>query len=121
MLVLVSNFGLAFNVHYCGGKIASISLKNNFSLTNNEFDCCGISEKKSSCCKDKLIKIEKKSENTIEKAISFSANLDFLIKEYNPILLVKKTVFKNCKITSYACNANAPPIFKRNCQLIFYA
>ena len=26
MLILVSNVGLAFNVHYCGGEIASVSL-----------------------------------------------------------------------------------------------
>jgi hypothetical protein len=26
ILLLVSNVGLAFNVHYCGGEIASVSL-----------------------------------------------------------------------------------------------
>ena len=27
LLLLVSNIGFAFDVHYCGGKIASVSLK----------------------------------------------------------------------------------------------
>ena len=121
MLLLVSNIGLAFNVHYCGDNIASISLKNNFYQTNNEVNCCEVIEKNPSCCTDKLIKIEKKSENRFENTLSFSANFDFLIQKYNPVVFIKQIVFKNCKITSYTCNANAPPIFKRNCQLIFYA
>ncbi len=121
ILILVSNVGFAFNVHYCGSNIASISFKISNSNNDSEKDCCGKAVKKSSCCKDKVIKIEKKSENTIVKTFDFQTNFDFLIQQYNPIVFNKKTVFGHCKLTSYTCNANAPPIFKRNCQLIFYA
>jgi hypothetical protein len=121
MLILVSNVGLAFNVHYCGGSIASVSLKMPNSNNDFEKDCCGKAIKKSSCCKDKVIKFEKKLENTIVKAFDFQTNFDFLVWEYHPIVFTKKVIFKHCKLTLYTCNANAPPIFKRNCQLIFYA
>jgi hypothetical protein len=120
MLILVSNVGVAFNVHYCGENIASVSMVT-FSNNNSEKDCCGIKEKKSPCCKDKVIKFQKKWDNTIVKSFSLQSNFDFLIQDYNPIIFGNKTIFKNCKVTSYTCNANAPPIFKRNCQLIFYA
>lgn len=43
-LLLVSNIGFAFDVHYCGGEIASVSL--NTSVTaSTEKKCCGASEK----------------------------------------------------------------------------
>ena len=29
-LIFISNTGLAFNVHYCGNEVSSISLKTNF-------------------------------------------------------------------------------------------
>mgnify|MGYP006152496161 FL=1 len=60
-LLLVSNIGFAFDVHYCGGEIASVSL--NTTAAAPEKNCCGTSEKKSSCCKDKVVHFEKKSDD----------------------------------------------------------
>jgi hypothetical protein len=120
-LLLITNIGLAFNVHYCGDNIASVSLKIPNSNTDFEKDCCGKVIEKSSCCKDKVIKFEKKSENTIAKSIGFDVDYDFIILEYNTFFYTYKANFKHCNQTSYTCNANAPPIFKRNCQFIFYA
>ena len=54
VLLLVSNVGFAFNVHYCGDEIASVSLKSVFSSNNTEENCCGIVEEQSHCCKDKV-------------------------------------------------------------------
>ena len=121
MLLLVSNIGLAFDVHYCGDSIASVSLQTNFSNDNAEVDCCGVSEKKSACCKDKVIKFEKKSDNFITKSFDFQSHFDFLFQDFHPIVFTKKSSFKHCKVPSYVCNANGPPIYKRYCQLVFYA
>ena len=121
ILLLVSNVGLAFNVHYCGDEIASVSLKNPFFNQNTEENCCGIAEKKSNCCNDKVFKFDKKSDNLIVKIVTFQINSPFIFQDWKPIVFSKKPIFKNCKITSYYCSANAPPIFMRNCQLIFYA
>jgi hypothetical protein len=121
VLLLVSNIGLAFNVHYCGGEIASVSLKNPFFNQNTEDNCCGVVEKKSNCCNDKVLKFDKKSDNSIVKIVSFQIDSPFIFQDWKPVFFIKKEVLKSCKIPSYTCNANAPPIFKRNCQLIFYA
>lgn len=121
MLLLVSNVGVAFNVHYCGDEIASVSVSNPFYTTNPEEDCCGVVEKKSNCCNDKVIKFDKKTDNSIVKIVSFQIDAPFIVQEWEPIIFGEKPVFENRKIVSYTCNANAPPIFKRNCQLIFYA
>ena len=121
ILLLVSNIGLAFDVHYCGDEIDSISLKSPFFNQNSEDNCCGIAEKKSNCCHDKVFKFDKKTDNSIVKTVSFQIDNPFVFQDWKPIFFGKKTVFKNYEITFYTCNANAPPIFMRNCQLIFYA
>ncbi|WP_394758963.1 hypothetical protein [Flavobacterium sp.] len=121
VLLLVSNIGFAFNVHYCGDEIASVSIDDPFFKQNPEDDCCGIAEKKSNCCNDKVIKFDKKSDNSIVKIVSFQTDIPFVFQEWKPIIFGEKPVFENCKIVSYTCNANASPIFMRNCQLIFYA
>ena len=121
VLLLVSNVGLAFNVHYCGEEIASVSIDNPFFNQNSEDSCCEIVEKESKCCNDKVIKFDKKSDNSIVKIISFQIDSPFIFQDWKPVFFIKKENLKDCKIPSYTCNANAPPIFKRNCQLIFYA
>ena len=121
VLILVANIGLAFDVHYCGYKVASVSLKNPFVNENTEVSCCGISEKKSNCCKDKVLKFDKKTDNSIVKIVDFKINNPIIFQDWKPIIFSKQPVFQNCKITSYTCNANAPPRYKLHSQLIFYA
>jgi len=119
--LLVSNVGLAFNVHYCGKKIASISLKTQTLSSNSEKGCCEkIIAKKDSCCKDKVFHFQQKSDNLIVKA--FSLHFDsFLISEWNPIVFCGYSNFKNSQITTYYCDANAPPLYKLYSQYILYA
>lgn len=119
-LLLVSNVGLAFNVHYCGGEIASITLKTVVEQTSEE-NCCGVIENSTSCCNDKIIHLEKKSDNAIVKGFSFQPDIPFLIQEDQPIVFSAIKNFKNTAPESYHCNANAPPLFKLYSQYIFYA
>ncbi|MGZ3864483.1 MAG: HYC_CC_PP family protein [Bacteroidia bacterium] len=49
-LYLVSSAGVSFNVHYCGGKIKSISF-----FTSEEDGCCGRKMKSKKCCKEKTV------------------------------------------------------------------
>jgi hypothetical protein len=119
-LLLVSNIGFAFDVHYCGGKIASVSL-NTTVTASPEKKCCGSSEKKSSCCKDKVVHIEKKSDNATFKYFFFKISFPALIKEYKHIAFLFVPNFKSNQITSYYSDANAPPLFKLYNQYIFYS
>lgn len=52
---LIIASGVTFNLHYCGGKLKTVSL-----FSNNEEGCCGSKKKSKGCCKDKttLIKVE---------------------------------------------------------------
>jgi hypothetical protein len=121
ILILVSNIGVAFNVHYCGDKIASVSLKSDFQTTSTEENCCGVFKKKASCCKDKVVHFQKKSENTTLSPICILSDFTLFIEEWKPFLFSKKVHFKSQSSNSYYCDAHAPPLFKLYHQFIFYA
>ncbi|WP_309608400.1 HYC_CC_PP family protein [Flavobacterium sp.] len=121
LLLLVPNVGLALNVHYCGENIASVSLENFYQSNNLEIDCCGKEIKKSACCNDKKIKIEKKSDNSIVKIFSFEVQQPFNIAEWKSIEVSNLSNFKNNPISNFGYYANAPPLYKLYSQYIFYA
>ncbi|WP_264526155.1 MULTISPECIES: hypothetical protein [unclassified Flavobacterium] len=118
-LLLVSNIGFAFDVHYCGGEIASVSL--NTTVAAAEKNCCGASEKKSSCCKDKVVHFEKKSDDATLKFFFFQLAFPPVIQEYQPIAFLGISNFKSNQVISYYSDANAPPLFKLYHQYIFYS
>lgn len=119
-LLLVSNIGFAFDVHYCGGKIASVSL-NTTASASPEKKCCGAKEKKSSCCKDKTVHFEKQSDDATFKIFFFQIAFPTVIQEYRPIAFLSIPCFKSKQVISYYSDANAPPLYKLYHQYIFYA
>ena len=120
-LLLVSNVGLAFNVHYCGKEIASVTLNTIVSKPSENGCCQKIAAKKDDCCKNKVVNFQKKSENATIKAFSFDSHFPFLIQQPHTIVFSSNKNFKNTQVTSYFCDANAPPLFKLYSQYIFYA
>lgn len=118
-LLLVSNIGFAFNIHYCGGKIASVSLDTTSPIA--EKSCCAKPDKKSTCCKDKVVEIEKKSDDATFKIFFFQLAFPALIQEFTPVALSSVYHFRKNQIVSYYSDANAPPLFKLYHQYIFYS
>ena len=119
-LLLVSNVGLAFNVHYCGKEIASVSL-NTVSQSTEKGCCEKIVAKKDSCCKDKVVNFQKKSDNATIKAFSFNPQFPFLIQQWQTIVFSPLLPLEREHSATYFCEANAPPLFKLYSQYIFYA
>jgi hypothetical protein len=122
VLLLVSNVGLAFNVHYCGGKISSVSLNSTLPSVQSEKGCCEkkVVSKKDRCCKDKKIVFQKKTDNGIVKSFSFQFDYLYLVPEFQPVVFETTPSFKNNLSLSYYCDANAPPLFKLYSQYLLY-
>ena len=118
--LLVSNTGFSFNVHFCGDKIASISLASNASKQNLDESCCEAFETKTNCCNDKVFNFHKNIEQVIVKSFSSEVTANVLISESKPIIFTALPSFKKCAIPSYYCDAHAPPLFKLYQQYIFY-
>jgi hypothetical protein len=127
LLILVSNSGLAFSVHYCEGKIASISSV--FSKEEVcdmavmvEKTCCAkpvITHK--DCCSDKKINLKNKTEKIIIKTISLDFEPAYFSDfKYQTFVALETQNSSNDNVAFY-CEFNAPPLYKLYCQYTFYA
>ncbi len=121
LFLLVSNLGLSFNVHYCDDEVASITLNTDNQSHEIEKDCCGVMEKKSKCCKNKLIKSNEKLDHQVVKSISLDAEYDLTYNEWKPGNYQDHFNFHSKKTTTYYCDANAPPLYLLFSQYTFYS
>lgn len=125
-VVLVSNTGLAFNVHYCEGKIASItsvfSKEEACAAPSKKDSCCADFDKNhKKCCSDKEINLKNKAEKEVVKSI-IPDFIPLLLDQndgYLPFLPSLTTLPQKAEI--YSFEANAPPLYQLYCQLTFYA
>lgn len=128
-LILFANIGLALNVHFCHGKIASVgvSYKTITHCQPNEHktkSCCAKAEvqKTKNCCKHSFIKLQDKADDAVTNNVQLDLAAFCL---FQPV--VPQQVFStiNAEIKkdapSFYCNSHAPPLFKLYCQYIFYA
>lgn len=130
-LILVSNIGLALNVHYCCGKVASVSLAYKIQEQcivkpgkETTKVCCKAGEQSGkSCCKNDVVKLhDTKADNIIVKSFQPNLGAFYAIEEWNPDTLYNSEAPLAKKDTpSFYCESNAPPLFKLYCQYIFYA
>lgn len=120
-LLLVSNLGLAINVHYCADEIASITINVVPDSGKGVDQCCGIVEEGPGCCNDKIIKAEIKSDQIIVKSLSFDPALQSAIYDWKPEVFISKNHFKQKNNSTYYCDANAPPLYLLYSQYTFYA
>jgi hypothetical protein len=113
---------LAFNVHYCDDEIASITINEAPSVQKEVVDeCCGIVEKDSGCCNDKVIKADIKSDQIVVRILSFDAAFIPVTESWKPQILSSNTNFKQRDSITYYCDANAPPLYLLYSQYTFYA
>jgi len=125
--LLISNSGLAFNVHYCGEKIAAISsVFSNGEVceipVEEEKSCCAkkeITHKK--CCSDKELNLKDNSEKFAFKSISFDLDLFFNTTIFKGTYCDSVESGIKSQNLSYCSDANAPPLYQLYCQFTFYA
>ena len=128
MLILVSNVGLAFNVHYCHGEVSSVSLAYKIEEPCNdhhdksEKSCCATAdESHKKCCDNDIVKLEDKGDNIIVKSFQLDLAAFCEFNEWKPVSFYEEISLVHKETPSFYCEANAPPLFKLYCQYIFYA
>lgn len=123
LLLLVSNMGMAFNVHYCGGSIAAISLHSELLSLTEPDGCCEKTAvvEKDSCCKDKVLHFEKKSDNATVKVVLFEIGIPFVAPFQQPILFSAIPTIQKAVVTDFYVAINAPPLYQLYHQYLFYA
>ncbi len=121
LFLLVSNLGLAFNVHYCDNEIASVSINTASNSQEIEKNCCGKIEKKSKCCKNKIIKSNEKFDQITVKISSLDVNSILFFSEWKLVVFRDIFNFKPREITTHNCDANTPPLYLLYSQYTFYS
>ena len=121
-VILLSQMSWAFTVHFCDDKVASVSINSNINEQDLEKNCCGKVEKDSKCCSNKSFKIKKTSDKFQENTVQLQPKLFVSEIQNTSKKFVNIANYKKSKVLKfYHFLDNLPPIFQRNCQLIFYA
>lgn len=124
--LLVSNSGLAFNVHYCGDKIAAVSsVFSNEEVcvvpVKEEKKCCAKKETShKKCCSDKEVNLKNKAEKIVVKSITFDLHSVYYIDEWKAISFSSDVTPLNIQSVEYYCDANSPPFYKLYCQFTLF-
>ncbi len=121
VFLLVSNMGLAFTIHYCDNEIASVSINRASNSQEIEKDCCGIVEKESKCCKNKIIKSQEKSDQITVRIMALDANYEVFCNDWKPVVFSNEIHCNQSELPSYYCDAHAPPLYLLYSQYTFYA
>lgn len=127
LLILVSNSGMAFTVHFCQGKIASVS-----SVFADEEvcdmpvvvekNCCAkVETTHKECCSDKKVDLKNKTEKIIIKTISLDFEPAYFSEYKNLVFTVAESPKKADERVAFYCDSHAPPLYQLYCQYTFYA
>lgn len=124
--LLISSNGLAFNVHYCGDTIASVS-----SIFSNEEpceteihpeekSCCATSsESHDGCCSDETIQAD--FDDVVIKQLHFDFDYISVLPTVEFSFSTNRVGLINEQLFAYYCDANAPPLYQLYSQFVFYA
>ncbi|MCL9769072.1 hypothetical protein NAT47_01440 [Flavobacterium sp. HXWNR69] len=122
-LILIANLGLSFAVHYCNDKIASVSFQyqEDEPCVEDIKSCCAKEDSHDSCCSNKLIKVEKKTDDILVKTLQLDSEPAVFITEWKPNFVGFESENIVSNEVAFYCDSHAPPLYKLYCQLVFYA
>ena len=122
-LILLANLGLSFSVHYCKDEIASVSFQyqEEEPCIEEAKSCCAKENSHDSCCSNKLIKVEKKTDDILVKTFQLDLEQVVLNDDWKPNFVAFESVIDSSNEVAFYCDSHAPPLYKLYCQLVFYA
>lgn len=129
LLVLVSNTGLAFNIHFCKGAIASISSAYNTDeacvkiVETAPKKCCAskVQDTHEDCCKNKLINLDEKSDDGIVKSFKFEIAAPYYFKGSSLVAHFHDAPANTSVRPVMPAERHSPPLFKLYSQFLLYA
>ena len=122
-LVLLANLGLSFAVHYCKDEIASVSFQyqEDEPCVEDVKSCCATADSHDSCCSNKLIKVEKKTDDILVKTFQLDLEPTVFTANWKPNFVAFESENIVSNEVAYYFDSHAPPLYKLYCQLVFYA
>jgi hypothetical protein len=100
--------GIAVNIHYCGGKIKTVSI---FAKGDTEKGCCGSKKKSKGCCKDKKSFHKVKDNHKSSNCVVLKHNNFNLYQAPVPVQ-INYSFVKD--VEQFVLNYHAPPVIYDN-------
>lgn len=95
--------GITINLHYCGGKLASVNL----SIADSEHPCaCGSKGMKKGCCENKSIYVQYKADQKVQY---FAINFNHVVKDIFIPFLVHDVFLPPFHLTRKEEVSHSPP------------
>ncbi len=122
-LILLANLGMSFSVHYCKDKIASVSFQYEMEepCVEKATSCCAIEASHDSCCSNKLIKVEKKTDDILVKSFQLELQPVVCKTDWKSTFFAIESKILTSNQVAFYCDSHAPPLYKLHCQFVFYA
>lgn len=122
-LILLGNLGLSFGIHYCKDEIESVSFhfQQEEPCIEKETSCCAKENSHDSCCSNKVIKVEKKTDDVLVKTLQLDLEQVVLTNDWKPNLIVFTSIASTLNEVAFYSDSHAPQLYKLYCQLVFYA
>lgn len=122
-LILLANLGFSFAVHYCKDEIASVSFQyqEDEPCVEDVKSCCATADSHDSCCSNKLIKVEKKTDDILVKTFQLDLEPTIFAADWKPNFVAFESENIVSNEVAFYCDSHAPPLYKLYCQLVFYA
>jgi hypothetical protein len=122
---MLISVGLTLTVHFCGGKLASVSaitqVETYTTLTTPESCCVEEVETNQDCCNDAIIDLSEIKDDSLFSTFNLSQQFVGVITEL-PSVVFKTVEFKNkSALPNYTFQSNAPPLYKLYGTYILYA
>ena len=121
-IVLLANLGLSFAVHYCKDEIASVSFQyqEDEPCVEEAKSCCAKEVSHDSCCSNKLIKVEKKTDDILVKTFQLDLEQVVLNVDWKPNFVAFESVIDSSNEVAFYCDSHAPPLYKLYCQFTLF-
>ena len=122
-LILLANLGISFAVHYCKDEIASVSFQyqEDEPCVEEAKSCCAKEDSHDSCCSQKSIKVEKKTDDILVKTFQLDLEQALFTADWTPNFVAFESIATTSNEAAFYCDSHAPPRYKLYCQLVFYA
>ena len=122
-LILLANLGLSFSVHYCKDEIASVSFqfKKEEPCVEKVTSCCSKAASHASCCSDKVIKVQKKTDDILVKIVQLELQSVVFNTDWESFFKAFESENATSNRVCFYCDSHAPPLYKLHCQFVFYA
>lgn len=126
IIILFSNSGWAFSLHFCKERLASISIESIYTSENQDAcvslstDCCSDTDIHDKCCESDFFESSSSDSNIVTKVFQWQL-IPFIVEKIQFAFDYLTASKSKKKIVGFYIDSNAPPLYCLYCQLVFYA